>query len=75
MVMGPDSVAAIDAEARRVREALERWDAGREYLNFAEHRTDTSRLYDPTAYARLRAIKADVDPDGVFRGNHAIPAA
>ena len=75
VVMSPEVVPAIDAEAARVREALAPWDADRAYLNFAERRTDAGRLFDPTAYARLRAIKAAVDPRDLFRGNHAIPAA
>jgi FAD/FMN-containing dehydrogenase len=75
MVMSPEMGAAVAAEAAAVRKALAPWDAQREYLNFSEHRTDTRRLFDETAYARLRAIKAAVDPDGVFVANHRIPAA
>jgi hypothetical protein len=68
----PEMAAGVGRDLARVREALGPWDAGREYLNFAEHATDTRRLYDETVYARLRAIKADVDPDGVFVANHRI---
>jgi FAD/FMN-containing dehydrogenase len=48
---------------------------GREYLNFTEVRTDPARFYTPETYARLRAVKARVDPDEVFRANHRIPPA
>jgi FAD/FMN-containing dehydrogenase len=75
MVMGPEMGAAVAADLAKVREAFSPWDAGRAYLNFAEAKTDPATLFDPTAYARLRAIKADLDPQGVFVANHAIPAA
>ena len=51
---------------------------GKDYLNFVEHPTDTSRFYADEDYARLRAIRAAVDPDGRMVGNHPIrgrPAA
>jgi FAD/FMN-containing dehydrogenase len=66
---------AVAADLAKVREAFSPWEADRAYLNFAETRTDPAKLFDPTAYARLRAIKADLDPTGVFVANHAIPAA
>ena len=74
-VMAPELLGRIQGDLARVREALRPWDAEREYLNFAEGASDTRRMFDPTAYARLRAIKAEVDPGGVFVANHAIPAA
>jgi FAD/FMN-containing dehydrogenase len=48
---------------------------GREYLNFTEVRTEPARFYTPETYARLRAVKARVDPDEVFRANHRIAPA
>ena len=44
-------------------------------INFAEARTDVSAFYGETAYERLRRIRAQVDPDGLFRANHEIPPA
>ena len=32
-------------------------------------------LLRPSNYERLRRVKAEVDPTGLFRGNHAISAA
>src|SRR4051812_32779933 len=52
--------------------ALEPWDTGRRYANFADRPTDTARFYTPDAHARLRAVRAAVDPDGLFRANHVI---
>jgi hypothetical protein len=34
-----------------------------------------SRFYRDDAYARLRRLRAEVDPDGVIVGNHPIPPA
>ena len=43
-----------------------------QYLNFTEKPTDAGTFYRPDAYRRLQAVKAAVDPDGVFRANHPI---
>ena len=72
MVMGPEMAAAVAADLAKVRKAFEPWEARQLYLNFAEHAADTSRMFDETAYARLRAIKAAADPDGLFVANHGI---
>ena len=48
------------------------WDAGRRYLNFTERAVDTRSAYSAAAYRRLRAVKTLVDPDDLFRANHAI---
>ena len=45
------------------------------YLNFVEQPTDPATFYTEDAYARLRAVRAAVDPDGVMVGNHPIPAS
>ena len=65
---------------RLVRERLEQveaafapYDTGRRYLNFTESATDPATFYTREAYRRLQAVKAAVDPDGVFRANHTIP--
>ena len=45
------------------------WASGH-YLNLAEKRVDPSTAYEPDAWARLCAIRASVDPDGLFLANH-----
>jgi FAD/FMN-containing dehydrogenase len=70
----PEAAAAISADLVVTMEALEPWRGGRSYMNFCESRTDCDRLFGVDGHARLRAVKAAVDPDGVFRANHPIVA-
>ena len=42
------------------------------YFNFAERDADASTLYPGGQYERLVEIRAEVDPDGVFRAKHPI---
>jgi FAD/FMN-containing dehydrogenase len=60
------------AEARRVADVLEPWSSGRRFLNFTEVRVDPDTAFDPATLARLRAVRAQVDPAGVFLPNHAL---
>ena len=73
--MDPAIVAAIEAQLAIVGSALAPESSGRHYLNFAERAVDPAAFYGEEAYARLREIKAEVDPLEIFRGNHEIPAA
>ena len=74
---------AFDEESRRANherlllmaDALAPYDTGRQYLNFAERRTDPARFYTPDVYRRLRVLRAVVDPGQVMRANHPIPPA
>ena len=63
------------AAGKRALAALAAYDTGSAYLNFAEEPTDASLFYSEVAYARLRRIRAAVDPRGLMVGNHPIPAA
>ena len=60
--------------SRRSTDALAPWETGSAYLNFVEEPADPAKFYSADAYARLRRVKAEVDPEGRFRGNHAIDA-
>ncbi len=73
--MGPAVVAALEAHFALVGAALAPHKQGRHYLNFAERATDPVAFYGEERYARLREIKAAVDPLEIFRANHEIPAA
>jgi FAD/FMN-containing dehydrogenase len=68
-------VAAIEARFALVAGALEPYTNGRQYLNFAERPHNPAAFYGEETYARLRRVKAQVDPLEIFRGNHQIPAA
>ena len=73
LIMGPESAAAAEAGLERFKAALAAYETGKDYLNFVEHPTDTSRFYADEDYARLRAIRAAVDPDERMVGNHPMP--
>jgi FAD/FMN-containing dehydrogenase len=73
--MDPAVVAALEAHFAIVGSALAPQSSGRQYLNFAERPQDPVAFYGEETYARLREVKADVDPLELFRGNHEIPAA
>jgi hypothetical protein len=75
MTMDPVMDAAVSAYLPVVKEALARYDSGREYLNFAEHRTDVRRLWPIDVYHRLRQVKREHDPMDIFRSNHPVPPA
>ncbi len=63
----------LRAQLDAVADAFAPYDSGRRYLNFTEApHTDPARFYKPEVYAHLRAVKQRVDPDELFRANHAI---
>jgi FAD/FMN-containing dehydrogenase len=69
---------AVEAQVRAVLDdvqgALAPHRAGH-YPNFVEEPADASTFFGPEAWARLRAIKANHDPDDLFAGNHHVPPA
>ena len=70
--MGPGSAAAGWAHSARLTAALDPWSSGRRYQNFAERPVEPGSIFEPETQRRLTAIKARVDPDGLFQANHAI---
>ena len=68
----PEAAAAGLADGAALVSALAPWATGEHLLNFADKVVDTASGYDAADYARLRAIKAAVDPRGVFQANHEI---
>jgi FAD/FMN-containing dehydrogenase len=52
--------------------ALSEWSEGRNFPNFSERPIDPASAYEPGAWARLRRVKAQVDPGGLFLANHEI---
>jgi hypothetical protein len=68
----PEAHAAVSAHVEVVKEALVPWTARHMYLNFAETNRDAQSFWSEQAYARLRRIKASVDPVNRMRANHPI---
>ena len=64
--------AAMHAHVEVIQSALAKWDAGRDYLNFTERREKGERFFGDATYRRLQTVKAQVDPEDVFRSNHPI---
>jgi hypothetical protein len=74
MAMTPEMGEVGAAAAVKSCEALEPWASERRYLNLNERPGDTGAGFEADAYARLRQVKAKVDPDGLFQSNHEIAA-
>jgi FAD/FMN-containing dehydrogenase len=73
-VMDEPMGEAVNSALRAVDAAIRPYRAGY-YPNFVEEPADASTFFDAETWARLRAVKAAYDPDGVFVGNHYIPPA
>ena len=71
----PELEARVRAQVQTVTEAMRPWQSPQDYLNFAETTRDPDAFWNEPAYDRLRAIKADVDPDELIRSNHPVPAS
>jgi FAD/FMN-containing dehydrogenase len=72
MAFNADMEAAVLAHAGRLKAELEPWIAPGHYLNFAEHKVDTSGAFGAFTYRRLQAVKARLDPDNVIHANHSL---
>ena len=78
-VMYSIGVAPVPAAARAaqeriaaIRAAAAPWLSRSAYFNFAEGAVEGGSLYPAGVYERLTEIRAERDPDGVFRAKHAI---
>jgi FAD/FMN-containing dehydrogenase len=69
-----DSARPVHAALAELERGVMPWYAG-DYPNFIEQPVDASRFFDAATWRRLREVKADYDPDDLFRGNHHIPPA
>ena len=74
MAMTPEMGAAVEAHIDRVIDAMDPWDAGRRYLNFAERPSDASAFFPEGTLRRLRAVKRAYDPGDAFCSNHPLAA-
>jgi hypothetical protein len=73
--MGPVTPEAVHDALKRLADALEPWSTGVSYLNFTERPSDASSAFSESDYARLQAVKADLDPERVIRGGQEIEPA
>jgi FAD/FMN-containing dehydrogenase len=72
MAMTPEMAAAGTAATAGIVDLLSPWASGRNFLNLAERPIDPRTAYEPAAWQRLCAVRAEVDPRGVFLANHEI---
>jgi FAD/FMN-containing dehydrogenase len=71
----PDAATAakVDAHVQLVEQALLPWGASIHYANYDERPGGgRNRFHDRATLERLRAVKARVDPTGMFTGAHAL---
>ena len=66
----PQLAEATATYLARVTDALAPYDAGARYFNFQDERVEPEAFFDADTVARLRAVKARVDPASTIRGNH-----
>jgi FAD/FMN-containing dehydrogenase len=69
----PESAVAIECRLDELRRVLAPWSGGRPYLNFVEQPVDPAGAFAAKSWERLQEIKAQVDPDDLFRANHPVP--
>jgi FAD/FMN-containing dehydrogenase len=71
----PEAASSAERAVAALTSAMTPWAAGHTCLNLTETRRDPASFWSPQAYARLRLIKAAVDPHNMIRSNHPIPPA
>lgn len=70
--VAPGLPEAIESAFRDVRTALAGQRSGRTLFNFLGAGSDIGATFSAPARARLRRVKASVDPAGVFRSNRPV---
>ena len=75
MLPVPELEAPTVAQVRAIKGAMTPWASRQMYLNFADSRRPMETFWDEETFARLRRVKAAVDPDEVILSNHPIPPA
>ena len=70
-VLDPATVPALEADMARLATAFAPDERGR-YLNFTEVPHDVNEMFPQGALERMRQVRTQYDPDGLFRANHAI---
>ncbi len=73
MAPSPEMAAAGSAAAERLVGLMAPWATGGQYLNFAETPVDPRSGFPADAWDRLRAVRSQRDPEGLFQANHEVP--
>ena len=69
----PEMAVKSQADATRAADAVAPWQTCTRYLNLAENTVDPAKGYDAESFARLQALRAEIDPTGLMKANHQIP--
>jgi FAD/FMN-containing dehydrogenase len=72
VVMAPEQLVPVKEQAEGIASALDPWADGGRYANFVEESTDARAFYDDETWRRLLALRAEVDPNHLFRANHEV---
>jgi hypothetical protein len=72
MVTGAEAAMEIDGALARLWRGLAPWQADQGFQNFAGPPAGSDRFFDAATNARLRAVKARLDPDDLFLAKHPI---
>ena len=75
IAMGPEMAQATSAHVNKVKETLAPWSTGRRYLNFVDVPAPAALSFDDETYARLLQVRAQHDPQNLFRANHEVAPA
>ncbi len=75
MLPVPELETPTVSQIRAIKGALTPWASRQMYFNFADFRRPIETFWTDEAFARLRRVKAAVDPDEVILANHPIPPA
>ncbi|HEU5266793.1 MAG TPA: hypothetical protein VFU35_08830, partial [Jatrophihabitans sp.] len=60
-------------DAGRLLHALEPWTNGRQYLPMLDDEIDTRKAFPPDVHRRLATLRAELDPERLFVGQHLLP--
>jgi FAD/FMN-containing dehydrogenase len=73
IAMDEAMTAGHEAYLARLTDALRGYEVG-QYANFVESTYDARGFFPEDTYRRLQAVKAEYNPDNLFRANHEIAA-
>jgi FAD/FMN-containing dehydrogenase len=72
MAASPDMAEKAEHDLARMDQALSPYSSARKYLNFTETASKPGEFFEKYTLERLRTIKAQVDPENIFRSNQPI---